>query len=526
MDFHRGAQHLADYRRFLGEFLSLDVNVGETVNSVFQEYRKDVGKSDPANTRRLLGDVYEWTDVEFGRDVKSQLSKMETMGPVGANRAWAILYCLRFMDDPDRTRGKTKYTRALGYAEQIERLILLQGRKGQRTYRSMNGGKGPPHPEDPHPDQPIDSDPNRLPARFFEFRPPENFQKERDEFREVRSALLEHNSRSVALVAAVMGPGGYGKTAIAEEIAIDPEIKRAFPGGIYWLQFGLRFGETQNAVEDYIGIEEAIGTLLTVQFDGVAHQNMDLSNPRKLFKALPSDRFLIIADDIWNTNQSAFLNDLPRHASVLISTRSTVIAKRTQKAIKITELDERMSFNLLTFGMGHLENDQDATLRALSANFRGWPLLLKLANGHFRKLKNEGGGIDDAIAEYTSFFERKNITGWDTKGAEDAASTSLRRELVRLCIDAGLKAILTGEQRRLFQALAVFPDDIDIPFDVIDQLWDELSLDEKPNNRASASALRLLANEYSLLRDISVGKKTLRLHDEMLSFFRGRTCPS
>jgi hypothetical protein len=160
----------------------------------------------------------------------------------------------------------------------------------------MNGGKSPPHPEDPHPKAPYD--PNRLPPRFFEFRPPENFQRKRPEISDVLRAIKKKTTRSVALVAAVTGPGGYGKTAIAEEIASDPLLRRRFHGGIYWLQFGLRFGNDGTDLQGYINSQEAISRMVDSQFPDIDTKSFDLSTPEKLFDVLPDDKILIIADDI------------------------------------------------------------------------------------------------------------------------------------------------------------------------------------------------------------------------------------
>ncbi len=43
---------------------------------------------------------------------------------------------------------------------------------------------------------------------------------------------------AVAVTAAVRGTGGFGKTTLAEMVCADPEVQRAFPGGILWAEVG------------------------------------------------------------------------------------------------------------------------------------------------------------------------------------------------------------------------------------------------------------------------------------------------
>ena len=36
----------------------------------------------------------------------------------------------------------------------------------------------------------------------------------------------------------IQGMGGIGKSVLAAAIARDPEVRQAFPGGVYWLTIG------------------------------------------------------------------------------------------------------------------------------------------------------------------------------------------------------------------------------------------------------------------------------------------------
>lgn len=70
--------------------------MGEIVNSVFQEYRRDVGKSDNHSTKELLAKVTSWVNVGFTKGISTDLKDLKTRRATPIGRAWAILFCLRF----------------------------------------------------------------------------------------------------------------------------------------------------------------------------------------------------------------------------------------------------------------------------------------------------------------------------------------------------------------------------------------------------------------------------------------------
>ncbi len=331
---HRGERHVNVYRdkieRIIGRIHKDDTHLEfcRSVQEEFTAYREAVGKNSNNGKLELAATITDWTGQNFWDDIDGDFTKLYLGGPTRIKKCWAILYCLRFLDEPERVGPPDEGSRSLKAAEAIETNLLRPHRPGRETYRKNNANKHPPHPKQPHRDELALKTPARLPPRFFTFEQEESYQPNRPEFEKVKAVLRDRGAKSVALVAAVTGPGGYGKTAIAEEIAMDADIREAFPGGVYWLQHGLRFGQQDERVGGEISTNEAISEMLTRQFADVDLRGFNLSTPALLFKALPDEPFLIIADDLWKRSQVAFLDHVPTHASVLFSTRSSEIARR------------------------------------------------------------------------------------------------------------------------------------------------------------------------------------------------------
>src|SRR5690606_38855061 len=111
---------------------------------------------------------------------------------------------------------------------------------------------------------------------------------------------------------------------------------------------------------------------------------------------------------------------------------------------------------------------------------------LNLANGVFRQLSGDmEARIATAIKKYETFLSDDHISGWDIEENGEEAQTK-RRRLVGYCIETGLSAIHPSNCPDLLRDLAVFPDDIDIPFSVIIDLWRQKATDNISTTRGQA----------------------------------------
>jgi hypothetical protein len=180
------------------------------------------------------------------------------------------------------------------YADRIDRVVFGNGLResGNPVFISVPDG------------------PQRLQVTFPRgIRLDHTYQFERPEFVATKQALLNNLTVSSSTVVAIHGPGGYGKTALVEELCLDEEVKMAFSGGIYWLQFGMLYDRTNLQRDGFIREQEAIDQMLRSQYEVSEIFGRGVDSVRKLIANLPDTRLLLIADDIWNTSQPGLFTE-------------------------------------------------------------------------------------------------------------------------------------------------------------------------------------------------------------------------
>ncbi|CAE6075812.1 unnamed protein product [Arabidopsis arenosa] len=139
--------------------------------------------------------------------------------------------------------------------------------------------------------------------------------------RKIKEWLFRSNE-SELLIMAFVGMGGLGKTTIAQEVFNDKEIDHRFERRI-WVSVSQTFTEEQimRSILRNLGdasVGDDLGTLL-----------------RKIHQYLLGKRYLIVMDDVWDTNLSwwdKIYQGLPRGqgGSVIVTTRSESVAVRVQ----------------------------------------------------------------------------------------------------------------------------------------------------------------------------------------------------
>ena len=346
-----------------------------------------------------------------------------------------------------------------------------------------------------------------------------SYQSGRPEFLLARELLLSTPPESISPSTAIYGAGGYGKSSLAHELCDDDDVRAKFPGGIYWLQFGLV--DSANRTSGF-RLSEAIDRMIVAQYHAESRPkfvwNHDDSDIAKLLAVLPKPPFLLVADDIGSERQSSWLAKVPKDVPILITTRRQSVAKQAVREIPIKRLTDEAAYNLLTHGMENLSNNQQNALLDLAKRFKGWPLLLNLANGRFKRISgNARARVEKVIREYEEFLEDDQIDGWDTEEADDD-QLDRRRKLVGYCIEAGIKAIHPSNHPSLLRVLAVFPDNVDIPFSVVFGLWNKHGVDRIGRTKGITRLTHF--NDFSFFSAFDNEAQVLRLHDEILAYFR------
>ncbi len=294
-------------------------------------------------------------------------------------------------------------------------------------------------------------------------------------------------------IVALKGAGGYGKTTLARAVCADERIQTAFDDGILWVTFGEKVVNLTGKVDDLVytltGRHSNANTLETVV--------SELSN------ALAERDLLLVLDDVWNASDlMPFLQGGPRCARLITTRDAGTLPPGTQK-IAVDEMARGEAVMLLRHGLPPGEN---ATFERLSSRLGYWPLLIKLVNGALRDaVLDFRQPLGAALADMDQGLNEGGLTVFDLDNTTD------RSKAVRLTIEVSLSRLSTEEKER-FESLLIFPEDINIPLDVIGRLWG-----------ISAVFTRKLCGRLfnmSLLLEYNLETSTLRLHDIVRDFLK------
>ncbi|CAN98931.1 conserved hypothetical protein with Apaf-1 domain [Sorangium cellulosum So ce56] len=309
---------------------------------------------------------------------------------------------------------------------------------------------------------------------------PTRFVPRPEEFDALRRVLLSDDTvRSMTLIS-LHGMGGVGKSALVAALCADERVQSAFPDGIAWATIGR---EPDSLIEPMKTIGTALG-------DSMASYPSELVAVGRLRTFLAQRTALVILDDVWDTRHiEPFLVNAPR-VRILFTTRDAGIAL----ALGATELrlgpmlpDESVA--LLRQWAGREDNAFGTIARRLGH----LPLALKLAGARMRE------GMSGS--EWLSMFQ-------GTRQIKLRSRSRRPEDNVRMSLELSLEE-LPPEERPLYYALGIFPEDVWIPESVIMSLWQALvpSIDVH-DCRELVTEMRRLA-----LLERNPEERTVRLHD-------------
>jgi WD40 repeat protein len=304
--------------------------------------------------------------------------------------------------------------------------------------------------------------------------------------------------RSVGITTALRGAGGFGKTTLAQALCHDPRVQAAYPGGILWVTMGeqLTDGERLSRLRDllrlWLGAEPPA-------FETVAAAGAYLC------ERLAGQRVLLVVDDVWSPLDLAPFRGLDPVSTLLVTTRDRRNLPEGCLAEPVDAMAPGEALELLGAGLPGLPGPR---LQALAGRLGEWPLLLALVHRQLReRVEVEGLPPERALAEVESVLAEEGLTAFD-RGDDAARELAAGRTL-----SASLR-LLTEDERRRFEELAIFPEDAAIPCATLAALW-ELS-------RRQAVELCRRLDQLSLAARFDAGRETLRLHDVVRAWLRGR----
>jgi hypothetical protein len=306
----------------------------------------------------------------------------------------------------------------------------------------------------------------------------------REELAGVREALVGAGEGAVGVTGrglGLHGQGGIGKTVLAAALAHDPEIRRHFPDGVFWVTLG----EGANSVQAQRDLLAGLGERADFQTGS--------EGQARLREALAERQCLLVVDDVWSTAAAAAFRVSGSRGRVLYTTRDPAVLRAVgAEVMPVDVLPERAARQLLARLAGEtveaLPAQADAVLEAT-------------------------GRIALAVALAGAAVGRGG-TPWPTllEQLEQAARTFLSHPYANAfkAMQAGVAA-LDETDARSYRSLAVYPQDTPVPVAAVARYWIHLWRDSPGRSR---ERLQTLA-QHELL---SLKGEAITLHDLQRDF--------
>jgi WD40 repeat protein len=332
---------------------------------------------------------------------------------------------------------------------------------------------------------------------------PEDFVPRPIEYAALKQAVLTTQSgTAVGITTALRGAGGYGKTVLANALCHDPEVRFEFSDGILRVEIGKERDDVTGLVVDLIEKLDPEGKRPGFQDVVTASEH--------LAELIGEARLLIAIDDVWREAQLRPFLRGGKNCVRLVTTRLPQVLPRSAVPIPIDEMRAAEAADLIRAGLPYVGNlVARRSLAALADRLGNWAQMLSIANGWIRSRVQQGEALEEAVARFEKRLTKHGLTAFDSKDEKD------RNRAIRACVEASLEDLGADELAR-FRELAILPEDEDVPLEVVAALWAETgSLDE---DQAEDLVQRL--NALSLLQNVDLGARTLRLHDNMIWYLR------
>ncbi|HSS49527.1 MAG TPA: TIR domain-containing protein [Thermoanaerobaculia bacterium] len=317
---------------------------------------------------------------------------------------------------------------------------------------------------------------------------------QRSEYAKVRHALLldeAGRATTVGITTAIHGAGGFGKTALAIELCYDEQLRERYPDGILWTTLGEEI--------DTAGRLARVRDLIRwwTEEDPPAFETVSAASAH-LRQELHGKRVLLVVDDVWRPEDVTPFQGL---APLLVTTRDSRTLPLDAVKVHVDAMEVPEAVRLLGAG---LPAGAEAELKTLAARLGEWPLLLKIVNRQLRDLvQKDGLAPDQALREVVEALDAEGLTVFDREDLES------RGQAVARTVGASLRR-LAGEDVSRFEQLAIFPEDKDIPLQVLEKLWGSGSF-----------ATKKLCGQFhdlSLLLRFDRQAGTIRLHDVIRAY--------
>ncbi|XP_027334464.1 putative disease resistance protein RGA4 [Abrus precatorius] len=273
-----------------------------------------------------------------------------------------------------------------------------------------------------------------------------------DSKKEIISLLRQSHEKEIVSVIAIVGIGGLGKTALAQLVYNDLEVKKVF--------------ETQMwvCVSDNFDVKTILKKILESITGDQVEDKLSLGNlQRKLHQKISGKKYLLVLDDIWNERHDRwaelrkYLMCGAQNSKILVTTRSDNVAKAmtASTSYPLKGLTDEESWSLLkNIAFEDDSKEVNQTLESMGKEIarkcKGVPLAVKTLGGLLRGQTEES--------------EWKNVLRddfWKLCEEQDSIMPILKLSYHNL----------SPEMRQCFAYCSLYPKDSRITKNELIQLW-------------------------------------------------------
>jgi NB-ARC domain/WD domain, G-beta repeat/APAF-1 helical domain len=311
------------------------------------------------------------------------------------------------------------------------------------------------------------------------------------------AALTAPTAGEVGLTTGLAGAGGFGKTRLATWVCHQPEIDRRYPGGLLWATVGQQVhgADLAERVND-------LAFALSGERPAIGDPDTAGAELGRLLDERES--LLLIVDDVWDDTQLRPFRFGGRSCTRLVTTRIPDLLPPGGARIPVDAMSSDQARRLVADGVAGLAADAAERLADLAGR---WPVLLNLVNGVLRRRVARGQPPERAAAETIEALIAEGPVAFDPARPAD------RGRAVAATVEASM-VLLDEADRERYLDLAMFPEDVDIPLDVLRLLW--------PGCRIDGLCEELIG--LGLVADyrLDLPGRRLVLHDVMRAYLQTR----
>ncbi len=326
-----------------------------------------------------------------------------------------------------------------------------------------------------------------------------------EDYDSLLSIVLEASQIDTPQAVAIAGPGGFGKTTLANQIGHDPEVREVFPE-ILWVETG----------EDCIParVVELISDLC-FHLDGTRPA---LADPEQagfhLARVIGDRQVLLVIDNVWSaTDLSPFLLGAPRCLR-LVTTRNIRVCPSTARIMRLGPMSHAEIAELFSCALPSLAAHHADPLVPLCG---GWPLLATVVGANLRHDIAAGAPPNRAIEAAGQALRTQGPQAfdvWDINQRKNALGHAISASLQSFDDNVSIPGGTSLRDRYL--SLAIFPAATPIPIAVLVHWW-RSTFDW--NESAVRQFCRILADRFLVGAHLA-DQDAIVLHDVFRIYLR------